>query len=610
LNPKKDGEATRGRPAWWVPLIVIVLLVSLYRGVSNANTAPAEQVPLNTIARLAQEGDLRRVVVQGDNLTIVKNDGTRLQSRKESGVSVVETLRSLGVSADRVSAVEVVVEGEAMALTVAALLLTLLPTLLLVGFFILIFRSARNSSNGPLGFAQSRAKLLQPAERPTVTFGDVAGADSAKEELQEVVHFLKDPARFSRLGAKIPRGVLMVGSPGTGKTLLARAVAGEAGVPFFLISGSEFVEMFVGVGASRVRDLFKRARETAPCIVFVDEIDAVGRSRGIGLGGGNDEREQTLNQMLVEMDGFSGDSGVIIIAATNRPDVLDPALLRPGRFDRRITVDLPDVAGREAILRLHASGKPFHENASLAALAQQTPGFAGADLANLVNEAALLAARRGVDSIEMRDCQDALERIIAGPERRTLVLTPREREVVAYHEAGHAVVMALQAGGLPVQKISIVSRGRALGYTIPLPEGDQVLRTKEQFEAELAGLLGGRAAEDLIYGSITTGASNDLERATKIARTMVTRYGMSEEVGMVHLDHEPVFGYGRDPWDRHTYSERVSQLIDGEVRRIIDDSYRRAKATLTTHVDKLRSVAQALLKQETLDRSEFEALLA
>ena len=608
---KKGGEATRGRPTWWVALIVVVLLFSVYRGLTaNTGAPPAQQVPLNTIARLAQGGELKRISVNGDSLTAVRADGTRLQSRKETGVGVVETLRDLGVSSARIAEIEVAVEGESTAMMAITLMLTLLPNLLIIIFFVMLFRSARNANSGPLGFGQSRARLLQPAEKPTITFGDVAGADSAKEELQEVVHFLKDPAKFVRLGAKIPRGVLLVGPPGTGKTLLARAVAGEAGTPFFLISGSEFVEMFVGVGASRVRDLFKKAKEAAPCIVFIDEIDAVGRNRGIGLGGGNDEREQTLNQMLVEMDGFAGDTGVIVIAATNRPDVLDSALLRPGRFDRRVTVDLPDVAGREAILNLHARGKPLDADVSLGALAQQTPGFAGADLANLINEAALLAARRGLDTITMKDCQGALERIIAGPERRTLVITPREREVIAYHEAGHAIVMALQDGGLPVQKISIVSRGRALGYTIPLNEGDQVLRTREQFEAELAGLLGGRAAEDLIYGSTTTGASNDLERATKIARTMVTRYGMSEEIGMVHLDTEGVFGYGRDPWERHGYSERVSQLVDGEVRRLIDEAYKRARSTLQTHVEKLRAVAQALLRQETLERSEFETIIA
>ena len=454
------------------------------------------------------------------------------------------------------------------------------------------------------------AEKEQRAELPVVTFDDVAGAEQAKLELQEVVEFLKEAHKFIKLGARIPKGVLMVGPPGTGKTLMAKAVAGEAGVPFFSISGSEFVEMFVGVGASRVRDLFKRAREQSPAVIFIDEIDAVGRRRGVGLGGGNDEREQTLNQILVEMDGFSTSTNVIIIAATNRPDVLDSALLRPGRFDRKVILDRPDVNAREEILKVHTRGKPLAVDVSMSDLAKLTPGFAGADLENLVNEAAILAARRNKNDIGRPEFQDAMERIVAGPERKGKIISDQERQVVAYHEAGHAVVMYNLENSDPVHKVSIVSRGMALGYTMPLPENDKYLRTKEAFEDEIVGLLGGRAAEEIIFKRVTTGAANDLERATELARSMVTRYGFSEKLGLRTFGEEQGNPYLGNLGEVRNYSEEMAQVIDQEIRQITETAYRRAKETLLKQRDKLEALAVKLLDVETVERPDFEALMA
>jgi cell division protease FtsH len=437
----------------------------------------------------------------------------------------------------------------------------------------------------------------------------VAGSDQAKLELQEVVEFLKRPERFTRLGARIPKGVLMAGAPGTGKTLIAKAVAGEAGVPFYSISGSEFVEMYVGVGASRVRDLFKRAKEHPPAVIFVDEIDAVGRRRGAGYGSGSNEREQTLNQILVEMDGFDTATNVILIAATNRPDVLDPALLRPGRFDRKVVLDQPDVRAREAILRIHARGKPLAEDVSLADLAKLTPGFVGADLENLVNEAAILAGRRHLDEVGMAEFQDAMERIVAGPERQGQIISEQERKVVAYHEAGHAVVMHNLAHSDPVHKVSIVSRGMALGYTMPLPEHDQYLRTKEAFADEIVGLLGGRAAEELIFNSVTTGAANDLERATQIARAMVTRFGFSEALGLRTFGQEQGNPFLGNMGELRDYSEEMAQRIDEEIRQILDVAYQQATEIVIENSDKLEALAEKLLDVETVNRTEFVALM-
>jgi cell division protease FtsH len=447
-------------------------------------------------------------------------------------------------------------------------------------------------------------------ETPVVTFDDVAGAEQAKLELQEVVEFLEEPEKFVKLGARIPKGVLMAGPPGTGKTLMAKAVAGEAGVPFLSISGSEFVEMYVGVGASRVRDLFKRARDQSPALIFVDEIDAVGRQRGVGLGGGNDEREQTLNQILVELDGFGTDTNVIVIAATNRPDVLDPALLRPGRFDRKVILDRPDVRAREEILRIHSRGKPLHADVHISDLAKLTPGFVGADLENLVNEAAILAARRNLNQIGQAEFQDAIERIVAGPERKTGLLSDEEREVIAFHEAGHAVVMHNLESSDPVHKVSIISRGMALGYTMPLPENDKYLRTKDAFEDEIVGLLGGRVAEELVFGRVTTGAANDLERATQLARAMVTRYGFSERLGLRTFGEERGNPYLGHLGEARDYSEEMAQSIDQEIRHILDAGHERATEILIQQRPRLDKLAETLLEVETVDRPQFEALMA
>jgi cell division protease FtsH len=478
----------------------------------------------------------------------------------------------------------------------------------MAGVLWFIFRQAQGSNNAAMSFGKSRARMFS-GEHPTVTFQDVAGVEESKQELAEVVEFLKEPQKFIQLGARIPKGVLLVGPPGTGKTLLAKAVSGEAGVPFFSISGSEFVEMFVGVGASRVRDLFDQAKRHSPCIVFVDEIDAVGRQRGAGLGGSHDEREQTLNQMLVEMDGFDTDTNIIIIAATNRPDILDPALLRPGRFDRRVTLDRPDMKGREAILRVHVKGKPLDPSVDLASLARGTPGFVGADLENLVNEGAILAARRNKKSIGQIDLEEAIERVVMGPERKSRLISDEEKRIIAYHEAGHAVVMNAIPEADPVQKITIVGRGQAGGLTWYRPEDDRILTSRKKMVASLAGLLGGRVAEELIFDDITSGASNDIERVTQVARMMVTRMGMSSEMGlMTYGQKEELIFLGREISEQRDYSEAVAEKIDSEVRRLVDDSYKLTKKLLTKYRDRLDAVAQKLLEVETLTREEFEAI--
>jgi cell division protease FtsH len=485
------------------------------------------------------------------------------------------------------------------------LLFSLLPTVLLIGAFFLVMNALQGGGKGVMQFGKSRAKQVTKDE-PAVTFSDVAGCDEAVEELQEIKDFLKDPARFQAIGARIPKGVLLFGPPGTGKTLLARAVAGEAGVPFFPISGSDFVEMFVGVGASRVRDLFEKAKQTAPAIVFVDEIDAVGRHRGAGLGGGHDEREQTLNQLLVEMDGFDSRTGVILIAATNRPDILDPALLRPGRFDRQIVVDQPDLEGRKAILDVHAKGKPLADDVRLDVLARRTPGFTGADLANLMNEAALLTARQSGSDVTMAAMEAAIDRVLAGPERKTRVMSDQEKRVIAYHEGGHTLVGHVLEGTDPIHKVSIVSRGRALGWTLALPTEDKYLKSRSELVDTMTMLLGGRTAEELVFGEPTTGASDDIERCSEIARAMVTTYGMSERLGPQQLgskSHE-VF-LGRDYGHEATYSDEVASFIDDEVRRLIDGAHDRARFILSTHRSTLDRLATSLVEKETLDDADL-----
>ena len=493
---------------------------------------------------------------------------------------------------------------------VVGFLFQLIPVILIVGAFIFIMNQSQGGGGRVMQFGKARAKLVTK-DQPKTTFADVAGVDEAIEELQEVKEYLANPAKFQAMGAKIPRGVLLFGPPGSGKTLLARAVAGEAGVPFYSISGSDFVEMFVGVGAARVRDLFEQAKQSAPAIVFIDEIDAVGRHRGAGLGGGHDEREQTLNQLLVEMDGFDQRTAVILMAATNRPDILDPALLRPGRFDRQIVVDRPDLEGRKGILKVHARGKPFDETVDLTTIARRTPGFTGADLSNVVNESALLAARWGKKAISMKEVEEAIDRVMAGPERKTRVMSEREKRVIAYHEGGHALVAHILPNTDPVHKISVIPRGRALGYTLTLPEEDKFLMTREELADELAMLMGGRVAEELIVGDITTGAANDIERATKVARQMVTEYGMSDAIGPQTLgqkQHE-VF-LGRDFQTQPDYSDQVAFEIDNEVRRMIDEAHDEALDILQSNRSKLDELATMLVERETLVREEVEAFLS
>jgi cell division protease FtsH len=486
----------------------------------------------------------------------------------------------------------------------------LLPLIIIGGFIYFMMRQAQGTNNQALSFGKSRARMFL-GNKQVVTFADVAGVDEAKMELQEVVEFLKFPEKFNTLGARIPRGVLLVGPPGTGKTLLARAVAGEAGVPFFSISGSEFVEMFVGVGASRVRDLFDQAKRNSPCIVFVDEIDAVGRQRGAGLGGSHDEREQTLNQILVEMDGFDTNTGVIVVAATNRPDVLDPALLRPGRFDRQVILDRPDMRGRVAILKVHSKGKPLDKQVSIEDIARQSPGFSGADLANLINEGAILAARRNRKVIVMTDFEEALERIVAGPERKSRVISDAEKLVIAYHEGGHAVVQRVLPKCDPVQKVTIISRGMALGYTMALPTEDRYLQSKTEFEDKIAGLLGGNVSERMVFGDTTTGSSNDIEKATDLARRMVTEFGMSDRLGPLSFGKrdELVF-LGREIGEQRNYSDETSKTIDEEVRAIVDRAFDRASQVLETHRDRLDALAAKLIAEETVDSDGFESLFA
>ena len=613
-RPPDEDSTDRFRQLFkriWISILLAVLLFFASRYFINPPNAANNLLGLNQVADYVRSGSVQRLVVQGDDIIIEISDSERRRSRKESGESLLDSLKTFGVTADQLTAIPIDVERAPNSGAFFNWLIMLLPMILIFGFFIFIMRQAgAGGQNRAMQFGRSRAKKMEEADRPTVTFEDVAGSEEAKQELQEVVEFLKEPEKFAALGARIPKGVLMVGSPGTGKTLLAKAVAGEAGAPFFSISGSEFVEMFVGVGASRVRDLFEQAKKNAPCIIFIDEIDAVGRHRGAGMGGGNDEREQTLNQILVEMDGFDSETTVIVIAATNRPDILDPALLRPGRFDRTIVVDRPDRRGREAILQVHARGKPLGPDVDLNVISKQTPGMVGADLENLLNEAAILTARRDKRAIGMDELVESIERVMAGPARKSRILSDEERKMVAYHEAGHAVVMALLEHTDAVGKISLVSRGQALGYVMPLPDEDRLLKSQAEYEDELAGWLGGRVAEELTFGEITTGAADDLEKVTKLAKAMVTRFGMSKELGPMQLVQGETNPFlGMDLGERRSYSEDVARAIDREVRRIVETAYMRAKKLLTTHQDKLGLLAETLLEKEVLERNEFEKLI-
>ena len=587
-------------------IILIVLVVSLVNVFltpeGNKNSQSTEVLPYSQFLNEANLG----------NVTKVKIDHEQLKGTLKSGKEFTTYILDPGTLPSEIAqkGVEVEVVPPPKNSWFTALLTSLLPTLLLIGVWIYFIYNMQGGGNKVMGFAKSKAKLFMD-NRPKVTFDDVAGCDESKEELEEVVQFLRDPTKFTRLGAKVPRGVLLLGAPGTGKTLLSRAVAGEANVPFFSISGSDFVEMFVGVGAARVRDLFEQARKNQPCIIFIDEIDAVGRHRGAGLGGGHDEREQTLNQLLVEMDGFEGGTGIILLAATNRPDILDPALLRPGRFDRQIVVDRPDVNGRRDILKVHLKDKKVSKEVDLDVIARRTPGFVGADIANLVNEAALLAGRRNKERLGMAEFEEAIDRVMAGPERKSRVISKKEREIIAYHEAGHALVASKIEGSDPVHKISIIPRGHmALGYTLQLPEEDRFLISKKELADRITILLSGRVTEQLKFGDVTTGASNDLERSTQIARQMVTQFGMSDRLGLVTLgrkQHE-VF-LGRDIMEDRNYSEEIAYAIDQEVRSIIDECYSIAKAILTEHNERLEEITALLLEKEVLEGDELDELL-
>jgi cell division protease FtsH len=599
-------------PTWVWILTIFAVILGLQLWLSGRFSGP-EQISMQEMANYITEGQAQQLSVTGDRLQITLEDGQTFGATKATSDGLIETFQYYGLTADDLNEI-LVVRDQSTWNNLFTILIYVGPLLLLVWLFTRGFRQMQGGGGGNniFGFGRSRAKNLTDANRPTVTFDDVAGVEEAKMELVEVVQFLREPEKFVQVGARIPKGVLMVGPPGTGKTLLARAVAGEAGVPFFHISGSEFVEMFVGVGASRVRDLFEKAKQTAPSIVFVDEIDAVGRQRGAGMGGGHDEREQTLNQILVEMDGFDNDTNVIVIAATNRADILDPALLRPGRFDRKVFVDLPDVAGREKIMAVHARGKPIASDVNFKDISRLTAGFSGADIENLINEAAIFAARRSKRVIGLPEFQDAFDRVVMGPERQSRVMSEEDKMTVAYHEAGHAIVSFFLPQTDPVQKITIVPRGRAGGFVMSLPE-DRAVHSREFFEDQISMALGGRAAEDIFFGRITTGASSDLQQATRLARAMVMEYGMSDRLGLPTYGNGAgnpfvgremgFFGGGRD------YSEEAAQAIDSEVKRILEENYDRALTIIRDNHDRMVNLASKLMEVETLDRATFEQLM-
>ena len=598
-----SGNWTRNA---FVYLLILVAAAALFLNVYGPNERP-ENVSLSDVARQVERGDLARIDVRGERLQIFSHGSDQpLSSRKEEGVALTRTLQGMGVSEESLAQVKINVQPPSNSGNWFALVINLLPLILIAGLFLFLFRQSQSGNNQALSFGKSKARMFV-GDRPTVSFGDVAGADEAKQELEEIVEFLKEPQKFVALGARIPKGVLLVGPPGTGKTLMAKAVSGEAGVPFFSISGSEFVEMFVGVGASRVRDLFEQAKRNSPCIVFIDEIDAVGRYRGTGLGGSHDEREQTLNQILVEMDGFGTDTNVILVAATNRPDILDPALLRPGRFDRRVTMDRPDLSGRRAILDVHVKGKPLDPNVDLDLIARQTPGFVGADLENLVNEAAILAARRNTRTIAMNEMQESIERIaMGGPERRSRLITDSERRVVAYHEAGHAIIAHVVKGADPLRKVTIIPRGMTGGVTLTVPERDRYLLPRSYFIDRIAVGLGGRVAEELVFADISNGASNDIQTITRLARAMVMKYGMSKRMGPLQIGSQEENPFlGRELTEQRDYSEEVAEALDSEVQLIVREQHDRVRNILRIHRLRLDAVAEALLAHETLEEHEF-----
>ncbi|MDD3396419.1 MAG: ATP-dependent zinc metalloprotease FtsH [Acidaminococcaceae bacterium] len=581
-------------------LLIIVVAIWIIDYYSN-NTVAKNEITYTNFMKQVQQDDVKQVTIVNNVITGKLKSGADFSTVAPNDPKLIDTLRARDV--------EIKAELPPQPPWWTTLLSSLLPMLLIVGIWFVLMNQGQGGGSKVMSFGKSRAKLYNN-EKIKVTFKDVAGVDEAKQELEEVVEFLKSPKKFNDLGARIPKGVLLYGPPGTGKTLLAKAVAGEAGVPFFSISGSDFVEMFVGVGASRVRDLFEQAKKSAPCIVFIDEIDAVGRQRGAGLGGGHDEREQTLNQLLVEMDGFGANEGIIMVAATNRPDILDPALLRPGRFDRQIVVDRPDIKGREEILKVHVKGKPISKEVDLGVLARRTPGFTGADLSNLVNEGALLAARRNQKIVDMSDMEEAAERVMMGPERKSRVISDKEKKLTAYHEGGHTLVGMLLDHTDPVHKVTIIPRGRAGGYTLSLPKEDKYYATRSELLDELKLLLGGRVAEALVLKEISSGASNDLQRATELARQMICEYGMSETLGAVTFGHraEQVF-LGRDIGKENDYSEEVAALIDKEIRKFMDEAYQGTVKLLSDNLDKLHLIAEALIERETLEGYEIKELM-
>lgn len=595
-------------------LFTLVLVFLLISGIIILSKSPEKKpadISLSELVTEINQGQVKTVTIQNNNLDIELQDGNKQKASKEGESSLSETLNNYGIDKEKLKDVSITVkEDSGWSFWLSAILPFLLPFILIGAFIWFMLHQAQRGNSQALSFGTSRARMTDPKDKKKRTmFADVAGAMETKAELEEVVDFLKHPKKFLSMGAKIPKGVLLLGPPGTGKTLMAKAVAGEAGVPFFNISGSEFVEMFVGVGASRVRDLFKQAKKSAPSIVFIDEIDAVGRHRGAGMGGGHDEREQTLNQILVEMDGFETNTSVIVIAATNRPDVLDPALLRPGRFDRRVTMDLPDINEREQILVIHTKNKPIEESVSLRTIAERTPGFSGADLANLVNEGAILATRRNKKTIGIAELTESIEKVILGPERRSRVINKKEKEIIAYHESGHALVGASLLYADPVQKVSIISRGSAGGYTLAVPSEDKSLHSHNYFLDELAMLLGGYASEKLIFGDTTTGPSNDLERATHMARNMVTRYGMSRLGARTFGKKDEMVFLGREMHEERDYSEKTAQDIDGEVSMLINSAFDRATKILNDRRTILDTLAKTLLEKEILEKDEFDAIV-
>lgn len=608
MRSPRPKSPLRSFVAFLLLFIAFAWVLSLY----NSPLQQTEDIGIGEVAEYVQQGEVQEIVVQdGSELTITLNDERTFKSQKEASESLPTLLGTYGVTAEDLQNTNITVKGANLW---TVFLINFLPTFILAGIIIFFlwftFRQAQAGNNRALGFGSSKVRTVDPNAKKRTLFTDVAGAEEAKEELQEVVEFLKYPKKFLALGAKIPKGVLLMGSPGTGKTLLARAVAGEANVPFFHISGSEFMEMFVGVGASRVRDTFQKAKKASPAILFIDEIDAVGRQRGAGLGGGNDEREQTLNQILTEMDGFEEGDNVIVIAATNRPDVLDPALLRPGRFDRRVILGLPDVQDREAILGIHARNKSLAEGVSMKTLAQRTTGFSGADLMNLLNEAAIFAARNDKKEISMDDCLEAIDKVMMGPQRKSARVTDKEKEITAYHEGGHALIAYLLPDSDPVHKVTIIPRGRAGGYTLKLPDEDRRMHSRKQMIADIAVALGGHAAEMHQFDDLTTGPSNDLEKATQMARQIVTRYGMSEALGtrtFGETSEQPFLG--REIHEKRDYSEETAKRIDAEIDKIISQQYTVVKELIASNVDKLDLIAKALLKVETLEREQFEQLL-